>query len=313
MGNQVDRKFTWVIKNFSTLQSEKIYSDEFVISGCKWRLLAFPEGNNSPNNFSLYLIVADYESLPSECKRNVFFTFTLVNQLHERLSRVKVARNWLDQKAPDWGFTSMISLIELHAKDGGYLLNDELKIVIELYVLEVIGKLDVPEESKEATKPLKTMNHNDDDEDIPGDLVDVNGFQVLPSQVGFVRRIFGKHPDTAVECCTKNQDLRTSYINVLFTLIKMLYKRTQDQSTDDLSDAEAALAYMKSVGFKVNWLEKKLVEVKENKKRCDQVTELEQQLQDLMNKYTSVGQQLEKERAEIKKAASPDISFNDVV
>ncbi|XP_010412834.1 PREDICTED: MATH domain and coiled-coil domain-containing protein At3g58270-like [Camelina sativa] len=283
MGNQVDRKFTWVIKNFSTLQSEKIYSDEFVISGCKWRLLAFPEGNNSPNNFSLYLIVADYESLPSECKRNVFFTFTLVNQLHERLSRVKVARNWLDQKAPDWGFTSMISLIELHAKDGGYLLNDELKIVIELYVLEVIGKLDVPEESKEATKPLKTMNHNDDDEDIPGDLVDVNGFQVLPSQgevcvllvlvlitpsfyskVGLARLIFEEHPATALECRTKNQSLRTSYMNLLLSLIKMLFKGPEEQSKDDLSDAEAALVYMTSLAFKLDWLEKKLNEVKES-------------------------------------------------
>jgi len=38
MGNdQADKKkFSWVIKNFSSLQSEKIYSDQFVIDGCRW-------------------------------------------------------------------------------------------------------------------------------------------------------------------------------------------------------------------------------------------------------------------------------------
>lgn len=36
MGNQVDKKFTWVIKDFCSLRSEIIYSEEFVIGGCKW-------------------------------------------------------------------------------------------------------------------------------------------------------------------------------------------------------------------------------------------------------------------------------------
>ncbi|XP_010431441.1 PREDICTED: MATH domain and coiled-coil domain-containing protein At3g58270-like [Camelina sativa] len=266
MGNQVDKKFTWVIKNFSTLQSEKIYSDEFVISGCKWRLLAYPEGNNSPNNFSLYLEVADYESLPSECRRNVSFTFTLVNQFHENLSLVKVTRNWLDQKAPNWGFTSMICL---HDIDGGYLLNDELKIVVELDVLEVIGKLDVPEESKEATKPLKTMKHNNDDEDIPGDLVDVNGFQVLPSQVGLARCIFEEH------------------------------KGPEEQSKDDLSDAEAALVYM---------MKKKLDEVKESKYKSVRVCEKRQHLHDFEQKSKDFKAQMDKynaSKAEILEAPGP--------
>ncbi|XP_010431443.1 PREDICTED: MATH domain and coiled-coil domain-containing protein At3g58270-like [Camelina sativa] len=313
MGNQVDRTFTWVIKNFSTLRSEKIYSDEFVISGCKWRLLAYPEGDNSPNNFSLYLEVADYESLPSGCRRHVHISFTLVSQFHENLSLVKATRSWLDHEVPDWGFTSMIALTKLHDNYCGFLVNNELKIVVEVDVLQVIGKLDVPEESEEATKPPRKMKHNDDDADIPEDLVDVNGFQVLPSQVGLARRIFEKHPETALECRTKNQSLRTSYMNVLLSLIKMLFKGPEEQSKDDLSDAEAALVYMTSVGFKLDWLEKKLDEVKESKKKCVQVCEMEQQLHDLEQKSKDLKAQLDKYNAEILEATASDLFLSDVV
>lgn len=57
-----------------------------------------------------------------------------------------------NEKAPDWGFTSMFPLNEL-AKDSGFLVKGGLKIVAEIKVLKVIGRLDV------------------------------YGFQVLPSQV----------------------------------------------------------------------------------------------------------------------------------
>lgn len=60
----------------------------------------------------------------------------------------------------------MFSLNELHAKDSGFLVNGELKVVAEIEVLEVIGKLDVLEETSTITE-----------------IMYVNGFQLLPSQV----------------------------------------------------------------------------------------------------------------------------------
>ncbi|KAG2319514.1 hypothetical protein Bca52824_012727 [Brassica carinata] len=45
MGNEADKKFTWVIKNFSSYRSESVYSDIFVAGRCKWRLLAYPKGH----------------------------------------------------------------------------------------------------------------------------------------------------------------------------------------------------------------------------------------------------------------------------
>ncbi|VVB08971.1 unnamed protein product [Arabis nemorensis] len=43
--------------------------------------------------------------------------------------------------------------------------------------------------------------------------IDVNGFQVLPSQEESVRRMFEKHPDVAVEFRGKNQHLRKACMN----------------------------------------------------------------------------------------------------
>lgn len=54
----------------------------------------------------------------------------------------------------------MFPLNELKAKDSGFLVNGDLKIIVEIEVLEVIGLLNVSES-----------------------MMDVNGFHVLPSQV----------------------------------------------------------------------------------------------------------------------------------
>lgn len=57
----------------------------------------------------------------------------------------------------------MIPLTKLNAKEG-FLVNGKLIVVAKVEVLEVVGELDVSEESSSVT-------------------IDVNGFQVLLSQV----------------------------------------------------------------------------------------------------------------------------------
>ena len=78
------------------------------------------------------------------------------------------AEKWFDAESPRWGRLSMFPLNEIKAKESGFLVNGELKIVAKIEVLEVIGKLDVAEETSTMTETI-----------------DVNGFQLLPSQVRF--------------------------------------------------------------------------------------------------------------------------------
>jgi len=74
-------------------------------------------------------------------------------------------QEWFDDSIK-WGCPSMFPLNEIHAKDSGFLVNGELKIVAEIDILEVIGDVDV----SEGISTVKETIH-------------VNGFQLLPSQV----------------------------------------------------------------------------------------------------------------------------------
>ncbi|XP_019091514.1 PREDICTED: MATH domain and coiled-coil domain-containing protein At1g31400-like [Camelina sativa] len=239
MEKQYEKKITWTIKNFSSLQSEKIYSDH----GFTWRLLAYPKGNwHSINKcLSLFLDVADSESLPCGWQRHTRYRLTVVNQISEKLSQHRVSQKWFDEKSTSIGYPSMLPLTKLA---NGFLMNGEVKIVAEVGVLEVHGKSDVLEETS-----------------LVNESINVNGFQVLPSQVETVNTLFKKHPDIASKFRLENPHLRTTYLNVLITLTEILYQSPQKLSNLDLANAFCTLSCMKKAGFKLDWLENKLKEV----------------------------------------------------
>ncbi|CAH8340238.1 unnamed protein product [Eruca vesicaria subsp. sativa] len=182
-------------------------------------------------------------------------------------------QRWLDRNTILMGFPEMLT--KLHDMKSGFLVNDEIKIFVEVDVLKVIGKSDVSEESPEVTQTLKRKKLSDGPVSIHlnketsslNECVDVNGFQVLPSQVQSVKRLFERHLDMALEFRAKSQHLNTSCMNVLLNLIKTLCQSLQDLSFDDLCQAEKALTNLKCSGFKVDWLELKLEELEEMKSR----------------------------------------------
>ncbi|XP_019101823.1 PREDICTED: MATH domain and coiled-coil domain-containing protein At3g27040-like [Camelina sativa] len=261
MGNQADKEFTWVIKNFSSFAyGRKIYSDIFVAGGCKWRLLAFPKGNNNPTSgyFSLYLCVPNTESLPSGWRRHAKFSFTMVDQFPEGLSQLREAEYFFDQENTIRGFQYMFRLADVQDSDKPFLVNGKVKIVAQVDVLEVIGNLDVPEEPKS---------------------IDINGFQVPSSQVESVNSLFEKYPGFASKVCLKNPHLRNKYLNDVLCLNEILCKSPEELSNGDLAEAYSALRCVTKEGYKLDWLEKKLKETGETR-----LQEIEQELKDLKMK-----------------------------
>ncbi|XP_010427730.1 PREDICTED: MATH domain and coiled-coil domain-containing protein At3g58210-like [Camelina sativa] len=326
MGTLVDNKFTWVIPNFSSLQSKAVYSDQFVMGGCTWHLLVHPEGFNKSCHLSLFLEVADNKSLPPGWRIRARYLLSVVNQHSEKSSKRNEASKWFDQKIPGWGLSEMLPLPNLHAKDGGFLVNDELNIVAEVDVLEVIGILDVSLEFKESTQLLKKVKVDYDslksndlllNETPPvSELMDINGFQLLPSQVDFVKRIFEKHPDIAKEFRPKNPHLRKACMTFLLSLIETLCQPPQRLSNEDLVEADNALTYVKVSGFKVDWLEKKLKDVKEKKVEEQngeiRIQELEGDLKEFKQKCLDIEALLEKEKAKVM-AARVSLTLDDVI
>ena len=250
-----------------------------------------------------------------------------------------------------WGFTSIIPLSELEDENGGFIVNGEVKIVVEIEIFVLVKQ------------PLKKTKLND-----KGELVDVNGFQVLPSQVSsssftgklfpnsrncinyfslkkkfyqlsssykchiskypftvfilfqlqvkFARRIFEKHSDVALVLRAKNKHLRTACMNVLLCLIETSCLAPGELSSEDLVEADNALAYVKNAGFKVDWLEKKLTKVKENKGKVHigeiRMRELEEELKNLKQKSLEVEALLEKEKADVL-AAKTHLTLDEFV
>ncbi|CAN6819479.1 unnamed protein product [Brassica oleracea var. botrytis] len=258
MGNETDKKFTWVIKNFSSWRSKCVRSRTFVVGRCKWSLGAFPRGVDHASCFlSLYLVVSNPESLPSGWRRHAKFSFTVVNQIPGEVSQLRG-----DICKFNTGLirrTACIRLSDLNARDSGFLVNGELKIVAEVDVLEVVGELDVPV--------------------VATDVVDINGFQVLASQVESVNILFEKHPNIASNVRAKNSHLRTTYLNILLSLTEILSKSPEEISNSDMVEAYSALRFVINAGFKLDWLEKAL------KEACEiRIKEIEEKLSDLTEK-----------------------------
>lgn len=131
-----------------------------------------------------------------------------------------------------------------------------------------------------------------------------------------MRRIFGKHPDIAVEFRPKNPHLRKVCMDFLLSIIETLCQSPEKLSNEDLVEADNALMYLKVSGFKVDWLEKKLDQVKEKKEDEEtgeiRIHELEEALKDLKEKCLEMEALLEKEKGRLL-AVRTSLTFDDVV
>ncbi|KAF8006906.1 hypothetical protein BT93_K1026 [Corymbia citriodora subsp. variegata] len=125
-------EFTWKISYFSEQDARKLYSEAFTVSGCEWRILVYPKGNNT-EYLSLYLDVADPATLPNGWTRNAEFSFSVIDQIDNARSIRKEKKT---------GFTTFTPLTELHNRTGGYLANDTLVIKAEVCVLTVTPPFD---------------------------------------------------------------------------------------------------------------------------------------------------------------------------
>ncbi|XP_019094353.1 PREDICTED: MATH domain and coiled-coil domain-containing protein At1g31390-like [Camelina sativa] len=156
----------------------------------------------------------------------------------------------------------MLPLTKLLDVNGGFSVKGEVKIVAEVGVLEVVGKSDVLEETS-------LLNES----------IDVNGFQVLPSQVESVKSLFENHPDIASKFRLKCTHLRTAYLNSILNLTESLCQSPEELSNADLANAYSTLTCVTKAGFKLDWLEKKLKEVAEAR-----LQEIEEELVDMKQK-----------------------------
>nr|Q9M2H2.2 RecName: Full=MATH domain and coiled-coil domain-containing protein At3g58440; AltName: Full=RTM3-like protein At3g58440 [Arabidopsis thaliana] len=313
-------KFTWVLEKFSSLK-DQCYSPVFTVAGCNWRLLSFLKGAKNDRYFSVYL---DLEpgSLPPGWRREVKFSITLDN-VCPNTDRVLGGPCFFDAKSNIWGFQDFLLLEKLVNIAEGFLVNDRLTIVAEVDVLPSITRLHlVLEDASRGRDPntvacvTETCDYVLMEIQSDKETVDINGFVVVSSKAESVRRILERHPDISVEFRGKNQQLRNACMNFLLSLIETMCQSLEELSNEDLVEADVALTYLRDAGFKVDWLEKKLDQLKEKKEEemsgLARLHEIEERLQKLKLLFVDLESQLQKEKVEALVARAP-LSFNDGV
>ncbi|KYR00800.1 hypothetical protein DLAC_02853 [Tieghemostelium lacteum] len=129
--------YTWKIENYSKIKDRKIFSNTFLVSGFTWKLVAYPRGSKSDDNFSLYLEVANHESLGDGWSHLANFTFIISNQLdpNKKITR-EVTAHRFHRNHTDLGFSQILKKEMLNNKKLGWLLNDTLLIEFKIEVLQ---------------------------------------------------------------------------------------------------------------------------------------------------------------------------------
>ncbi|CAA7047437.1 unnamed protein product [Microthlaspi erraticum] len=250
--------FTFEIDNFSEKKGI-IRSPTFSSGGCEWYVRVHPKGCIVDDHLSLYLFVANTESLRLGWKIRASVSFVLLNQSGKELFKTAESPCKLFcSQVSGWGTTKALPLKKLQEK--GFLEKNKLIVKVEVKVVEVVDEGDVT--GKET--------------------LDIRGFQILYSKVLLVGRLFTEHPDIALNLRLTNQFLKTTYMNIVLGLIETLNKPPHDISETELSNAGSELNDLTEVGFKLDWLKTKLDEVSlERKKSNVQVQELEEHIKNL--------------------------------
>ncbi|KAG2324802.1 hypothetical protein Bca4012_039304 [Brassica carinata] len=123
------------------------------------RLVTYPKGREGDTDgyLSLYLQLADPESLPPGWSKEVNFTLTVVFKRFGKLNRVLGGGQCcFNAEDTSWVHNKFISLTKLHSKGRGFLVKNKLTIVAELHVF--------PEENVSIAAPLSSKDETQADE-----------------------------------------------------------------------------------------------------------------------------------------------------
>ncbi|CAH8366905.1 unnamed protein product [Eruca vesicaria subsp. sativa] len=146
--------------------------------------------------------------------------------------------------------------------------------------------------------------------------VEINGFRVYYTEVECVRRIFERHPETALNLRPKNQLVKNANMNTLLYLIDITCLAPQELTEEELVDAENTLLDLVGVGFELDWLKEKLEELRVKKKKMETRGARMRELDRIIVEQRQVLLALDVEQKNEEKEAVSDsarLGFEDVV
>lgn len=118
-------------------QRTSVHSPSFTSheGSCSWKLCLFPYGNGS-HSLALYLVPADVTSLPVGWSRKISFELSVVNATDAEKSVIKEAEHTFSRKVVDWGYRDLIELSQLHAPEGGFIVDGKMVISAKIWAAD---------------------------------------------------------------------------------------------------------------------------------------------------------------------------------
>ncbi|KAK9934086.1 hypothetical protein M0R45_021243 [Rubus argutus] len=131
----VMNKHVWKIDNFSKMVTECHDSKTFSSGDQKWKIQLYPKGKGSgmSSHLSLYLALADPESLPPGSKIYADFALRILDLTNSRHQYGK-ANFWFSAANPERGWPRFITLSFLNQAGMGFLLKDTCYVEAEVTV-----------------------------------------------------------------------------------------------------------------------------------------------------------------------------------
>ncbi|KAI8532621.1 hypothetical protein RHMOL_Rhmol11G0227500 [Rhododendron molle] len=129
-----NHSYTWKIEKISAIKDEYLYSPEFTIGDQKWKLLLYPNGNNTSKgkSMSLFLELSDYQNLPKQRKVYAEYKLRMKNQVDGTWSERGRGNRWFCTSSTNWGFPDFTALSDLNDASKGFLMNDV--VVVEAQI-----------------------------------------------------------------------------------------------------------------------------------------------------------------------------------
>ncbi|KAG5554619.1 hypothetical protein RHGRI_012247 [Rhododendron griersonianum] len=118
----------------------------FEAGGYKWKLCVHPNGNEKMNvdrHISLYLVIADTETLPPGWEVNVNFKLFVFDQIRDKYLAVQDAEGVIrrfHRMKTEWGFDQFLSVDTFNDASNGYLVDDCCVFGAEVFVIKHMGK-----------------------------------------------------------------------------------------------------------------------------------------------------------------------------
>ncbi|CAK9152274.1 unnamed protein product [Ilex paraguariensis] len=131
-----DNSYIWEIKNFSEVKDhDQLFSEPFTIGKQKWKILVYPKGNGSEEgkSLSVFLNLADCESLPTKRKLFAEFSLWVKDRVNGKHSEIK-GGSWFCDLHKSSGFDA-ISLTDVHDTTKGFTVLDSLVVEVQIHVM----------------------------------------------------------------------------------------------------------------------------------------------------------------------------------